>query len=66
MQNREDIFKFFQEVIDEHKSTFDPNNIRDLIDTYLAEIQKAKEEGRDEQLFDGKDHGKYNIPYTFF
>lgn len=57
-KNREDMFQFYQEVIDEHKATFDPNNIRDLIDTYLAEIQKAKEEGRDEQLFEGKDHGK--------
>ncbi|XP_077292942.1 cytochrome P450 18a1 [Arctopsyche grandis] len=55
-KNREDMFQFYQEVIDEHKATFDPNNIRDLIDTYLAEIQKAKEEGRDEQLFEGKDH----------
>ena len=38
-----------------HKSTFDPNNIRDVIDSYILEIQTAKEEGRSERLFDGKD-----------
>ena len=50
--------EFFQETVDNHRATFDPSNIRDLIDTYLAEIQRAKEEGRDEYLFEGKDHGK--------
>lgn len=67
-QNREDMFEFYREVIDEHKRTFDPENIRDLIDTYLAEIEKAKIEGR--ELFDGRNHGKLNflisLLYTFF
>ena len=49
---------FFQETIDEHRQSFDPNNIRDVIDAYLFEIQKAIENGTDKQLFEGKDHGK--------
>lgn len=57
-KNREEMFNFYQEVIDEHRRTFDPSNIRDLVDTYIAEIQKAKEEGRDGELFEGKDHGE--------
>lgn len=63
-QNREDMFEFYREVIDEHKRTYDPENIRDLIDTYLAEIEKAKIEGR--ELFDGRNHGKLLIFMVFF
>ncbi|KAJ6637049.1 Cytochrome P450 18a1 [Pseudolycoriella hygida] len=55
-KNREDMFEFYREVIDDHKRTFDGNRIRDLIDTYLAEIVKATEEGRDKLLFEGKNH----------
>lgn len=58
-KNREEMFEFYREVISEHKETFDPNNIRDLVDTYLAEIMKAKEEGRSNELFEGKDHGEF-------
>jgi 26-hydroxylase len=50
--------EFFQETIDNHRATFDPSNIRDLIDTYLAEIQLEKEAGRGESLFEGRDHGE--------
>ncbi|KAJ9590643.1 hypothetical protein L9F63_016314 [Diploptera punctata] len=53
-QNRLEMSEFFQETVDNHRATFDPSNIRDLIDTYLAEIQNAKEEGRGETLFEGK------------
>lgn len=49
--------QFFQEVIDEHRRTFDPSHLRDLLDTYLYEIQKANEEGVGHHLFEGKDHG---------
>ncbi|XP_066995612.2 cytochrome P450 18a1 [Anabrus simplex] len=55
-KNRFEMGAFFQETLDEHRETFDPCNIRDLIDTYLLEIQHAKEEER--QLFDGKDHDR--------
>lgn len=65
-QNREDMFDFYREVIEEHKRTFDSSNIRDLIDSYLSEIELAKSEGRDTQLYEGKNHGKiYNIKYIF-
>lgn len=57
-KNREDMFEFYREVIEDHKKTFDRNNIRDLIDTYLFEIEVAKEEGRANELFEGKNHGK--------
>jgi len=50
--------EFFQETIDNHRATFDPSNIRDIVDMYLAEIQRAKEEGTGEALFEGKDHGE--------
>lgn len=55
VQNMREISGFYQEIVDYHKSSFDPNNIRDVIDSYILEIQNAKEEGRSEQLFDGKD-----------
>ncbi|XP_037936336.1 cytochrome P450 18a1 [Teleopsis dalmanni] len=55
-KNREEMQKFYQDVIDDHKKTYDPSNVRDLVDFYLAEIEKAKSEGRDEELFDGKNH----------
>lgn len=55
-KNRQEMQKFYQDVIDDHKRTFDPTNIRDLVDFYLAEIEKAKAEGKDSELFDGKNH----------
>jgi hypothetical protein len=60
-QNRLEMGEFFQETIDNHRATFDPSNIRDLVDMYLAEIQRAKEEGTGEALFEGKDHGKARL-----
>lgn len=57
-QNRAEMQRFYQDVIDDHKRSFDPNNIRDLVDFYLCEIEKAKAEGTDAELFDGKNHGK--------
>lgn len=53
--------KFLQETIDDHRKNFDPSNIRDLLDTYLFEIQKANEEGNGHNLFEGRDHGKHPI-----
>lgn len=51
--------QFLQETIDEHRKTFDASNPRDLLDTYLYEIQMANEEGIGHHLFEGRDHGKY-------
>lgn len=59
LQNRCEMFQFYQEVIEQHRATFDPNNLRDLVDTYLYEIKKAKEDGCEQELFDGRDCGKF-------
>ncbi|KAH8314788.1 hypothetical protein KR074_010792 [Drosophila pseudoananassae] len=55
-QNRAEMQRFYQDVIDDHKKSFDPQNVRDLVDFYLCEIEKAKAEGTDAELFDGKNH----------
>ncbi|CAG5012496.1 unnamed protein product [Parnassius apollo] len=55
-KNREEMFAFYQTLIDEHRDTLDVNNARDLIDVYLIEIEKAKNEGRAGELFEGRDH----------
>lgn len=57
-QNRAEMQRFYQDVIDDHKRSFDPHNVRDLVDFYLCEIEKAKAEGTDAELFDGKNHGE--------
>lgn len=40
----------FQDRIEEHRETFDPNNIRDYIDEFLSEQKKEKEMGQTEHL----------------
>ncbi|CAG9783638.1 unnamed protein product [Diatraea saccharalis] len=55
-RNREEMFAFYQTLIDEHRQTLDVNNARDLIDTYLIEMAKAETEGRSQDLFEGRDH----------
>ncbi|XP_071450811.1 cytochrome P450 18a1 [Hetaerina americana] len=57
-KNRLEMAEFFQETVDGHRRTFDPDNMRDIVDTYLLEIQRAKEEGRSDLLFDGKNHDR--------
>lgn len=59
LKNREEMFEFYQQLIDEHRATLDVDNARDLIDVYLIEIEKAKTEGRAGELFEGRDHGKH-------
>nr|AVL92816.1 CYP450 [Locusta migratoria] len=56
--NRREMANFFQQTVDSHRETFDRSNIRDLVDTYLLEIEHAKEEERDKLLFEGKDHDR--------
>ena len=53
-QNRQEMFEFYKEIIDDHRRTFDRNNIRDLVDTYLLEIEDAKLTNK--ELFEGMDH----------
>ncbi|XP_034945934.1 cytochrome P450 18a1 [Chelonus insularis] len=57
-RNRKEMAAFFQETVDEHRSTFDSKNVRDLVDAYLVEIEKAKAEGREATLFQGKNHDR--------
>ncbi|KAG7188511.1 hypothetical protein KM043_008145 [Ampulex compressa] len=57
-QNRAEMADFFQEMVDQHRATFDQGNIRDLVDAYLLEIEKAKDEGRSALLFQGKNHDR--------
>ena len=47
------IFDIICKILDEHRSTFDENNIRDFIDCYLKE-QKKKNEAYKEHTFSGK------------
>lgn len=55
-QNRGEMANFFQDNVEQHRNTFDATNIRDLVDAYLLEIEKAKDEGR--ELFQGKNHDR--------
>lgn len=57
-RNRQEMFDFYRKVINDHRDTLDRDNVRDLVDMYLCEIEQAKEEGREGELFEGKDHGK--------
>ncbi|XP_049866641.1 cytochrome P450 18a1 [Pectinophora gossypiella] len=56
MRNRQEMFEFYQTLIDEHRESLNKDNARDLIDVYLIEIEKAKKEGRGGELFEGRDH----------
>jgi len=49
---------FFRDIVEMHKQTFDASDVRDVVDTYLLEIDIAKDEGRDMDLYHGKDPGK--------
>lgn len=64
-ENHTEMRGFFRKIIDQHKETFDEENMRDLVDNYLVEIKHAKEEGRDNALYQGKDHSKYRYPINF-
>jgi hypothetical protein len=45
---------YFQENIQEHRATLDPENPRDFYDAYLIEQKKAQETGIDSHLWSGK------------
>ncbi|KAM3914722.1 cytochrome P450 2D17-like [Leptodactylus fuscus] len=45
IQPERQIIAFLKEVISEHKKTWNPNDIRDFIDSYLLEMTKVKEDG---------------------
>lgn len=53
--NHREIAGYFQNIIEEHRKTFDPTYMRDLVDAYLIEIKHAQEKGTLDQLFEGMD-----------
>ncbi|XP_065200767.1 cytochrome P450 18a1-like [Planococcus citri] len=55
-ENKKQTHQFFQNIIDDHKRSFNESNTRDVLDFYLSEIQRAERNGNSENLFDGKDH----------
>nr|XP_034178596.1 cytochrome P450 18a1 isoform X1 [Osmia lignaria] len=57
-ENRAEMADFFQKTVDQHRATFDESTVRDLVDAYLLEIEKAKGEGRASLLFQGKNHDR--------
>lgn len=65
-ENRAEMAGFFQETVDQHRATFDEGTMRDLVDAYLLEIEKAKGEGRATTLFQGKNHGEYSRDLLIF
>ena len=50
LSNINKIRPFVTKIIDEHKATFDSNNLRDYIDVYLDEILKEKQETGENEL----------------
>jgi len=54
-KNRDEMVEFVRFIIKEHKETFDPEAPRDLVDSYLLEIENAKEAGNMDQVFDSMD-----------
>lgn len=59
-ENREEMLQFVRGVIAEHKEQLDPEKPKDLIDSYLLEIEKVKNEETEErrELFHGYDPEK--------
>ncbi|XP_011669947.2 cytochrome P450 2U1 [Strongylocentrotus purpuratus] len=41
---------FIRGIVQRHQETFDPDNTRDIIDMYLAEVRQLKEDGMDTYL----------------
>ena len=56
--NREEMLQFVRKVVAEHKEHLDPENPKDLIDSYLLEIEKIRNEEEHQELFHGYDPEK--------
>lgn len=59
MKNGEESSELIRNIIKERRETFEPSRTKDILDCYLLEEHRAKEEGR--VLFQGKDFGKFEI-----
>lgn len=55
---RDEMLTFVQYIIEEHKEALDSSKPRDLVDSYLLEMEKAKEVGNVDQVFTGRDPEK--------
>merc|ERR1711963_850752 len=53
--NREEMLKFVQFIIDNHKSDLDASKPRDLVDSYLLKIKEATENGELDAAFNSMD-----------
>merc|ERR1712223_1901294 len=56
--NREEMLKFVQFIIDNHKSDLDASKPRDLVDSYLLKIKEATENGELDAAFNSFDPEK--------
>lgn len=54
-KNREELLNFVAEIIEEHKRSLDSKSPRDLVDSYLLEIEKTRENGTTEEVFQSKE-----------
>lgn len=62
IQSRDESGEMIRNIIKERRETFDPSHTVDILDCYLLEEHRAKEEGR--VLFEGKDFGKFSFKVT--
>lgn len=44
--NREETSRYFNEIVDEHRSTLCPSNVRDFVDAYLLQHDRVKQSGQ--------------------
>ena len=49
--------QMLRDIILERRKTFDPNHIKDILDSYLLEEHRAHDEGRN--VYNGKDFGEF-------
>lgn len=45
-KNREETSGYFHEIVEEHRQTLCPDNIRDFVDAYLVQHDRVKESGQ--------------------
>ena len=54
-QNRNEMLNFVGEIVDSHKKSLDRKEPRTLVDAYIMEIEKCREEGTTEDIFCSRD-----------
>ncbi|XP_014667220.1 PREDICTED: cytochrome P450 2J3-like [Priapulus caudatus] len=60
-----EIRRFTQEVIDEHRSTFDPENIRDFVDYYLLAAHESAHKDSDVTIAKGVELDSFSDSHLF-